>query len=142
MIVDTVKRLYNKYSELIRYVFFGALTTGVSLAVYYLCVMTVLDPNKALQLQIANVISWVASVTFAYFTNRKYVFESTSENKLREAVSFFLARGSTLLIDMAAMFIMVSWFGWNDKIAKLITQVIVLVSNYLLSKFIVFRNKK
>ena len=71
-----MKRLYEKYKEIINYLIVGVLTTVVSLGVYYACVYTVLDPNQPLQLQTANVISWVAAVTFAYFTNRRYVFES------------------------------------------------------------------
>ena len=62
--------------EIISYLIVGILTTIVSLAVYYGCVATFLNPNDAVQLQAANVISWIASVTFAYFTNRKFVFQS------------------------------------------------------------------
>ena len=121
------------------YLIVGGLTTVVSLGVYYGCVLTILDPEVAVQLQAANIISWIAAVTFAYFTNRKFVFESKNENKLKEAAAFYGSRVTTLLVDMGCMFLMVTLFGWNDKIAKLIVQVIVTVANYVLSKFIVFR---
>lgn len=111
----------------------------VSLAVYYGCVLTVFDPKNPIQLQAANVISWIAAVTFAYYTNRKYVFESKTENKLQEAAKFYGSRITTLLMDMACMFLLVTALGISDKIAKLIVQVIVTVANYVLSKFIVFR---
>ena len=111
----------------------------VSLGVYYGCVLTILDPEVAVQLQATNIISWIAAVTFAYFTNRKFVFESKNENKLKEAAAFYGSRVTTLLMDMGCMFLMVTLLGWNDKIAKLIVQVIVTVANYVLSKFIVFR---
>ena len=65
-----MRELYQKYKEIIRYLIVGVLTTVVSLASYYLCVYTILDPDSPLQLQAANVISWIAAVTFAYFTNR------------------------------------------------------------------------
>ncbi len=66
--------MYNKNKEIINYLIFGVLTTIVGLGVYYGLTLTVLDPNKALELQIANIISWISAVTFAYFTNRKWVF--------------------------------------------------------------------
>lgn len=131
--------LYKRYKEIVNYLIVGGLTTVVSLGVYYGCVLTILDPEVAVQLQAANIISWIAAVTFAYFTNRKFVFESKNENKLKEAAAFYGSRVTTLLMDMGCMFLMVTLFGWNDKIAKLIVQVIVTVANYVLSKFIVFR---
>lgn len=132
--------LYKKYREIVNYLIVGGLTTVVSLAVYYGCVLTVFDPKNPIQLQAANVISWIAAVTFAYYTNRKYVFESKTENKLQEAAKFYGSRITTLLMDMACMFLLVTALGISDKIAKLIVQVIVTVANYVLSKFIVFRN--
>ena len=81
--------LYKKYREIVNYLIVGGLTTVVSLAVYYGCVLTVFDPKNPIQLQAANVISWIAAVTFAYYTNRKYVFESKTENKLQEAAKFY-----------------------------------------------------
>lgn len=133
--------LYKKYKELISYLIVGGLTTVVSLGVYYGCVLTFLDPEVAVQLQAANVLSWIAAVTFAYFTNRKYVFESKNENRLQEAAAFYGSRVTTLLLDMLCMFLMVTLMGWNDKVAKLIVQVLVTVANYILSKFLVFRKK-
>ena len=133
--------LYKRYKEIVNYLIVGGLTTVVSLGVYYGCVLTILDPEVAVQLQAANIISWIAAVTFAYFTNRKFVFESKNENKLKEAAAFYGSRVTTLLMDMGCMFLMVTLLGWNDKIAKLIVQVIVTVANYVLSKFIVFRKK-
>lgn len=137
-----IKELYEKHKEIINYLIVGGLTTVVSLAVYYLCVLTFLDPENAVQLQIANIISWIAAVTFAYFTNRKYVFESTDPDMLQEAAKFFASRISTLLMDMGTMFLLVTLLGMNDKIAKLIVQVIVTVANYIFSKFLVFKNKE
>lgn len=78
---------------------------------------------------------------FAYVTNRKFVFESKEENKLKEAGKFVTSRITTLLMDMAIMFIGVTLCKFNDKIIKLISQVVVIVMNYLLSKIIVFKKK-
>lgn len=134
-----MKNVYLKYKEIVNYLIVGVLTTVVSLAVYYGCVVTVLDPQIPFQLQAANIISWIAAVTFAYFTNRKYVFESKNTNKGKEALSFVGSRVTTLLMDMACMFLMVTVGGISDKIAKLVVQVIVTVANYVLSKFLVFK---
>ena len=76
----SLKKLKSNYGEIISYLIVGVLTTVVSRGVYYGLVLTVLDPNDAILLQAANVISWVAAVTFAYFTNRKFVFKSKEKN--------------------------------------------------------------
>ena len=133
--------IYKKYKEIINYLIVGVLTTVVSLAVYYICVITFLDPQNAIELQIANVISWIAAVIFAYITNRKFVFESKNPDMLKEASAFVGARVVTLLMDMFCMFIMVTCMGLSDKIAKLMVQVIVIVANYVFSKIFVFRKK-
>lgn len=133
--------IYRKYKEIINYLIVGGCTTLVSLGAYYGLVFTVLDPKNPVKLQVANIISWIAAVTFAYFTNRIFVFESKNMNMVREAGSFFLSRVSTLLMDMGIMFAAVTLLGMNDKIAKLIVQVIVTIANYVISKFFVFQKK-
>ena len=75
-----IKQIYFKYEEIINYLIVGVLTTIVSLATYYLLVLTILNPNNAFELQIANIVSWLVAVTFAYYTNRKYVFKSNDPN--------------------------------------------------------------
>lgn len=137
--MERLLAFYRKYREVLHYLIFGGLTTVVSLAVYYACVLTFLDPESALQLQAANVISWIAAVTFAYVTNRRFVFESKNRNIKKEAAAFYGSRLTTLALDMGCMFVMVSVMGMSDKIAKLIVQVLVVVGNYVLSKFLVFR---
>ena len=134
--------LFNKYKEVIMYLIFGVLTTVVSLVTYYALTLTILNPNSALQLQLANIISWIASVAFAYVTNRKFVFESKSENIVKELSSFVGGRILTLLMDMAIMFIFVTLLHFNDKIFKMISQVIVIVANYIISKLFVFKESK
>ena len=129
------------YREIIAYLIVGVLTTVVSLVTYYLVTITFLDPNNAIQLQLANIISWIFAVAFAYFANRKYVFNSKEENKVKEATKFVVARLGTLGLDMLTMFIMVSVLGINDRISKLVSQVIVIVGNYLVSKLFVFKKQ-
>jgi len=140
-----MKQLYElmkKYKEIIRYLIVGGLTTVVSLGTYYLCVFTFLDPENGLELQLANVISWIAAVTFAYFTNRKYVFESKEAAVLKEAAAFYASRIGTLLMEIVFMWFFVTILHLNDKVMKIVVQVLIMVMNYILSKFLVFRNKE
>lgn len=127
--------------EIILYLIFGVLTTVVSLLTYYLCTITFLNPNNAVEIQIANIISWITCVTFAFFTNRKYVFES-KENIKKEAIKFYISRLSALLIDVVMIFVFVSVLKINDKIIKLVNQVIIIVFNYIASKLFVFKKGK
>ena len=136
-----IKELYLKYKEIINYLIFGILTTVVSLLTYYSLVYTILNPNKPLELQIANIISWTTCVTFAYITNRKYVFNSKDKNIIKEIIKFYSSRLSTLFIDMLIMFIFVTKLNLNDKIIKIIVQIIIIILNYILSKLLVFKNK-
>lgn len=131
--------LFNKYKEIIMYLIFGVLTTIVSLVTYYLLTFTILNPDNALQLQIANIIAWIFSVVFAYVTNRKYVFKSKSKDILKEVSSFVGGRVATLLMDMLIMFIFVTILNLNDKLFKLISQVVVIIVNYFISKLFVFK---
>ena len=131
--------LYKKYQEIINYLIVGVLTTVVSLVTYYICVLTVFDPKDALELQLANIISWICAVLFAYITNKIFVFKSKNKNIIKEISSFFGARVLTLLLDMLIMFIMVTTLGINDKISKLVVQVVVTILNYVFSKIFVFK---
>ena len=140
--MEKIKEVYVKYKEIINYLIFGVLTTVISLIVYYVAVFTFLNPENPIQLQIANILSWIAGVTFAYFTNRKYVFESKEKNKLEEASKFVLARVTTLLIDMLIMWLGVTLLHMNDKVIKIISQIVIIVSNYVFSKIFVFRKKE
>lgn len=138
--MNEIKQLYLKYKEIINYLIIGVLTTVVALLIYYISVFTILNPNNPIQLQIANIISWTGAVGFAYIANRKYVFESKEKNKLKEASKFVFARIVTLLVDMGIMCIGVTILQGNDKIIKIVSQIVVIVSNYIFSKVFVFRN--
>ena len=140
--MSKIKELYNKYKEIINYLIFGVLTTVVSLVVYYISVFTFLNPDNPIQLQIANILSWIAGVTFAYITNRKFVFQSKEKNKLKEATKFVASRIVTLILDMIIMWLGVTVLHNNDKIIKIISQVVVVVSNYIFSKIFVFTKKE
>lgn len=135
-------KIYKKYEELLTYLIIGILTTIVSLATYYLLTLTILDTSSKIHLQIANIISWIACVTFAYITNKKYVFKVKNKSNIKEVINFYLSRISTLVIDMIIMYIFVSILKFDNKIVKLIVQVLIIILNYILSKFIVFKSSK
>lgn len=132
--------IYKNHKEGFNYLIFGGLTTVLSLAVYYALTFTVLDANKIIELQLANILSWIVGFLFAYFTNRKYVFESKNERVGEEFFKFFLSRISTLILDMLIMFVFVTCLKFNDKIFKIVSQILVIVGNYILSKCLVFKN--
>ena len=141
-----IKDLYKQYEEIINYVIVGVLTTVVSLIVKWGLLFTILDAKNAFQLQVAVVISWIVAVTFAYITNRIYVFKSKSKNIFKEVISFFGARLLTLGIEMVVMWFFVTLLKLDSDIWVLIwtvaAQVIVIILNYVFSKLFVFKNKK
>ncbi len=143
-----IKELYIKYEEIINYLIVGVLTTIVSWIAYGLSKF-VLDVNESqLQMQIAVLIRWLAGVIFAYFTNRKYVFRSENPNKVREFIGFASSRIVTYVMDALIMAFLPGLipgkiFGLDgDWIATLISAVLVTITNYIFSKFLVFKKNK
>ena len=138
-------KLYKEHREIANYLIVGGLTTLVSLVVKYALLFTILDAKDAIQLQIAVIISWIISVAFAYWANRKFVFESKSKQIAKEIGLFVASRISTLLLDMLIMWFFVTLLQLNSNtwviIWTVISQVLVIVANYILSKFFVFRKK-
>ena len=141
---ELIKKIINK--ETILYLIFGVLTTLVSLGVKYALLFTVLNADNAFELQVAIVISWIVACLFAYITNRIWVFESKSKNIIYEMAKFFGARLVTLGMEMLIMYIFVTALGLNSDmwvvIWTLVTQVLIVIGNYVLSKLFVFKNKK
>lgn len=136
-----MKELYVKYKEVINYIVFGVLSMVVNFASYYLFAR-VLNIDEV----ISSGLSWFCAVLFAYITNKLFVFDSktnTAKEFLKEMISFFLARIlSGILCDVGTFALMVKVFGINDMIAKVVTQVMVVIVNYILSKFFIFKKKK
>lgn len=135
--------IYKKYEEIINYIIVGGLTTLVSLASKWILLFTVLDASSALELQIAVIISWICAVSFAYITNRIFVFKSNNKNILKEITSFFGARTLTLLLEMVIMWFFVTLLRMNSDtwvlIWTILSQFIILVLNYVFSKIFVFK---
>lgn len=136
-------KLYRKEQEIINYLIFGVLTTLVSLIVKWGLLYTILNAKNAFELQVAVVISWILAVTFAYVTNRKYVFKSKSKNITKELISFFSSRLLTLLLEMFIMWFFVTFLKLNSDIWvfiwTILTQIFVIIFNYIFSKFLIFK---
>lgn len=144
--MQKIKELYLKYKELINYLFFGVLATAVNLGVKYLLLFTILDASNGLELQLSVIISWIVACAFAYITNRLWVFESKSKEIIKEITKFVTARLSTLALEMLIMFVFVTALKLDSDIWvivwTLVAQIAVIVGNYVLSKLVVFKNKK
>jgi len=136
--------IYKKYEEVINYLIIGGLTTLVSLLIKYALLFTILDASNAIELQIAVIVSWIGACIFAYITNRIIVFKSKNKNIIKEIINFVLSRLSTLLLEMVIMWFTITLLNMNSDtwviIWTLVTQIIIIVANYILSKLFVFKN--
>lgn len=133
--------------EIVSYVFFGLLTTVVSMVTFYFFNM-ILGKERFLgdkNYLIANALSWIAAVLFAFITNKLFVFSSRSWKAAvvwKEFAGFISARLFSLLVDMGLMYLFVSAMGMREMIAKLIVQIVIVIINYIFSKLFIFRKQK
>ena len=138
--MEKVKALLMKYRSLILYAVFGALTTLVNMAAYWLCFNALGMPNVP-----STIIAWILAVSFAFITNKLWVFDSKSfdaKTMKHEIPTFFGARIATGLLDVLIMYLAVDVMQWNGMIWKLISNVIVIVLNYIASKLVIFRKSE
>ena len=141
--MEIIKNYYEKYKEVIRYLIFGVLTTIVNYVVYYSLIFIIGTADGAVGV-ICNLVATIISILFAYITNRKFVFESKAVGKnaiLKEITSFFSCRIFSMIVDSLIYFVGCTIIGFNDFIIKTISQVVVIVLNYIFSKLIIFKNK-
>lgn len=134
-----MKELYEKYKSVILYLIFGGLTTLVNIVVYNSCYYAFEIPNV-----ISNILAWILSVLFAFITNKLWVFESksfTMKIMVHEVTTFFGARLATGLMDLGIMYVAVDVLNRNAMIWKLISNVLVIILNYLASKLFIFKKK-
>lgn len=119
--------------ELFWYVVFGILTTVVNIVVYFIF------SRLGINYLISNILAWFLSVLFAYVTNRRWVFESKSSNVLKECGLFFSGRIFSGAIDTGLMYLFIDILSIGDVVSKIVIQVIVVVLNYVISKWVVFK---
>lgn len=129
-----IKRLFEKYKELIAYVFFGGLATVVSIGTFWLF-------DRLMNELLANLLSWMITVGFAYWTNRTWVFCSKTKGKAvwKELLAFYTGRLATLALEEGILLVFVTLLGWNAVLIKIAAQVLVLVGNYIISKLLIFK---
>ena len=136
-----IKDLYFEFKEIINYLVFGVLAMVVNFVSYYIFAR-IFNIDEV----VSSGLSWFCSVLFAYITNKLFVFDSKTEGKkglLKEAISFFLARiVSGILCDVGTFALMVKVLHINDIVSKVVTQVMVVIMNYVFSKFFVFKKKE
>ena len=128
-------QISEQYKELLRYLIIGGLTTIISIISFHLS-------NQFLSWTISNLISWFVAVTFAYFTNKCYVFRSTDTFCVFEILSFFGMRLCSLAMDMALMVLFIQIFYLSNTLSKILVQFAIVVLNYFFSKFIIFKRKR
>ena len=131
------KELWRRHKELILYVFFGGCTTLINIVSYFAC-------RRLLQMSVvsADIWAWVLAVIFAYVTNKLYVFESKSwhiKQILKESAEFLAARVLSLGVDVAILYGTVHLLGFWELPMKVLANVVVIIMNYVFSKWIIFR---
>jgi putative flippase GtrA len=134
-----IREFYEKHESILLYLFYGFLTTVVSFAAQFLC--NFLGANT----QIATIISWICAVTFAFFVNKFYVFESNKKDGktvFREVSQFYAARIVSGVFEIVFLTVTVDYLGLNVYVFKLIAQIIIVITNYIFSKFVVFKKKE
>ncbi|WP_027108241.1 GtrA family protein [Lacticigenium naphthae] len=138
--MNKLMSIYKKFQEIIHYGLFGILTTVVNIGTFYLFETILSFPYL-----FANAIAIFISIVFAYVTNKKYVFK-TQTTSLKQTVTeflyFFGFRLISGLFDMGSMFLLVDGLNLGTNLSKVLTQFVVVVSNYLFSKFFIFKEKK
>ena len=133
-----IKELYLQYKEVINYLFFGGCTTVVNFITFILC-FNILKINDI----ISQVIAWVVAVIFAYVTNKIWVFESnnhTLDTIIKEITSFFSCRILTGILDVIIMYIFVDKLKFNDIVIKALSNILVIILNYVASKLLIFKD--
>lgn len=131
--------LVEKYWDILSYLFFGVLTTVVNYVVYLPC-YNVLNLSAVA----SNAIAWVVAVAFAYLTNKPFVFRShdwSAKTVIPELTKFVGCRIGSGLAETLILLLAVDIMGWNGNIWKLLTNVLVVILNYIGSKLLVFRRK-
>ena len=131
---------YRAHKEGMRYLVFGALSTVLNIVVFAICAKL-----ARLSTTISNTIAWIAAVLFAYVTNKIYVFNSKTtgiKDLVREILSFFGARIATLVLETAFLWVVIDKLGFNDIFMKIISNIIVIILNFVFSKIFIFKKEK
>lgn len=140
---EKFQKLYYKYEEQLIYTFFGGLTTLISIVTKLLAFYAV-PGEHPWESTFAVTFSWICAVTFAFFTNKKYVFKNETQTKgefWKVFASFYGARVITFLAEEAIFLVFYDWLGFSKVIVTFASQVIIFIANYILSKLFVFKKQ-
>lgn len=135
-----IKKLWFKYKELFFYGVFGVGATVINIVSYRVLANTF---GKKYFL-IANIIAWILAFIFAFITNKLFVFESKSweaQIAIKEFVGFLSARLATGILDTVLMWLFVSVISLDDTLSKIIINILVIIINYIASKFFIFKKE-
>lgn len=137
--MEKIKELFKKYKEVIMYLIIGVLTTVINYVIFVVAV------KCGLEELISNIIAWTITVIVAYILNKLFVFESKSFERsiiTKEIISFTVSRIATLGVEELILLVFVKIIGLNAYVIKLIANVVVIILNYIFSKFIIFKKDK
>lgn len=134
------KKIYQLYeNSVIRYLFFGGCTTLVNMVSFY-CLR-----KLGVTLNLANFISIILAILFAYIVNAKFVFQSDWDDAgeiCRSFIKFISARAVTMVIEIAGVWLLVDIMRLKEMFGKLWIQLLIILLNYVFSKVFVFVKKK
>lgn len=142
--MEKIKELCIKHREILVYLIVGVMTTVFAWAVRFLWNIVFYAGTAhplPVQTTILTIVEFIAGVSFAYPTNRKWVFRSTNPNILKEAAGFVSARLTTLAIQMLLNLAIINLLHVNFYVATVVIGIIVVILNYVFSKLLVFRKK-
>lgn len=125
-------------SQAFRYGLAGAGTTLVNIAAFAL--LTWMQAHYLL----ANTLSFIASVVFAYVANEQFVFRMSPAPggiRLKRGLQFLLLRSASYAADTGLMVLMVSVLSFHELYSKITVNLAIIVLNYLISKFHIFHEE-
>ena len=133
------KPLYQKHKEVLLYLFFGGLAVFLNLALFVF-----FTKHFGWGALFANIVDWVICVLFQFITNKTWVFDAETDSAKgfwAQLAGFFSGRLLTLGVEELMLFVFIDRLHWNSLLVKLIAQIVVIVSNYVISKLFVFKRK-
>ena len=137
--MNAIKNIISKFltKEIIFYGLFGILTTVINLLTFY-----ILNSLFQINENLSNIVAILLAVLFAYFTNRKLVFNSTaatSKDKLFEFLKFMLGRVFTMIVEFVGCAILFDILDISDMIIKVFMTILIVILNFFISKFFAFK---
>ncbi len=135
-------RLASRYinRETISYLIFGVLTTILNFLIYMFC-------RKILYMEsvVSNTLAWILAVLFAFVVNKRFVFQShvkSLRGVLREWHAFVACRLLSLLFENVFIWLTVDQLHWGDAVSKILAGIVVVIMNYIASKWFIFAGKQ